>query len=444
MTNKALATLGASALILGAAAIGTGATPFSLAAASSHAQSKEMKLAARYAAKSGTALAKHKLAIAIQYAEAAVTLSPQDPSYRTLLGNAYLRAGRFASARDAFTDSLTLSPADGHTALSLALAQTASGDWAAARKTLDDHADLIPVPDRGLAMALAGDPASAVELLMAAARGPGSDAKTRQNLALSLALAGRWPEAKSVAALDLAPADADARIIQWANFAHPTTASDQVASLLGVTAVADDGQPVALALNAAVPARLPMAATETASEAPAAMAEAAPITDPAPAAEVVAVEAPVEPTATRIVFGPRNPVVQAIPAKAIRAATMPATGGARPAAVTSRPVPAAFSPQSKGNYYVQIGAYENAAIARDGWMRATRRYPALAGQTPSGMSVKSGRGSFYRLSVGGFSQGDANALCAAYRAAKGICFVRTEAGDQIAQWVQAPRQLASR
>ena len=83
-------------------------------------------------------------------------------------------------------------------------------------------------------MALAGDPGGAVEVLTAAARSPEADVKTRQNLALALALAGRWPEAKAVAAVDLSPADVDKRMTQWATFARPAGAADQVSALLGV------------------------------------------------------------------------------------------------------------------------------------------------------------------------------------------------------------------
>jgi len=145
------------------------------------------KQAAADANRGYQALAAHRARQAIGFAEAAVRAAPQDAGYRALLGQAYLQAGRFASARDAFIDTLALSPNDGRSALSLALAQIASGDWANARKTLDDHEALIPAADRGLAMALAGDPATAVELLNAAAHAPEADAKTRQNLALALA-----------------------------------------------------------------------------------------------------------------------------------------------------------------------------------------------------------------------------------------------------------------
>ncbi|WP_204349818.1 hypothetical protein, partial [Klebsiella pneumoniae] len=65
--------------------------------------------------------------------------------------------------------------------------------------------DMIPAADRGLAYALAGDPVKAVEILGPAARAEDATAKTRQNLALALALSGRWAEAKQVASVDVAP-----------------------------------------------------------------------------------------------------------------------------------------------------------------------------------------------------------------------------------------------
>lgn len=466
VTKRTMATLGLSALIFGGAAIGTSLTQASIAVAGA-LDAKAMKQAAGDAAKAQKALASGKIAQAIGFAERAVHFSPQDASYRALLGSAYLRAGRFASARDAFTDSVTLSPADGQIALNLALAQTATGDWASARKTLDDNAALIPVADRGLALALAGDPATAVELLTEAARGPATDAKTRQNLALALALAGRWPEAKSVAALDVTPAEIDDRILQWAAFAHPKAASDQVASLIGVRAVEDQGQPVALALNAHVspqvqsqpqPQQEPQMADAIDNYMPGKPGDPAPAhveVASAPIAEaqpvMVAAAAPEFSARPVIVFGARNPVVQALPAnytpakmgasRRMAAVRVPASVLAASSSVSPAPM---MATPAKGSFFVQLGAFESAGVARDGWMKATRRYPALAGRQPSGASVHTAAGQFYRLSVGGFARGDAVAMCTAYRAHGGSCFVRANAGDQVARWVQAPRQLASR
>ena len=81
-------------------------------------------------------------------------------------------------------------------------------------------------------------------------------------------------------------------------------------------------------------------------------------------------------------------------------------------------------------------------------MRATRRYPAFAAQNPTGMAFKTAAGSVYRLSVGGYTRAEAVAMCSAYRARGGQCFVREGAGDQAASWLasakQPVRQLASR
>lgn len=95
--------------------------------------------------------------LAVSHAEAAVADQPQIAQYRMLLGQSYLKSGRFASARDAFSDALTLEERNGRAALHFALAQIATGDWAGARKTVDAHADTIGTADRGLAMALAGE-----------------------------------------------------------------------------------------------------------------------------------------------------------------------------------------------------------------------------------------------------------------------------------------------
>lgn len=396
-------------------------------------------------AKASKALSKGDGAQAVSFAEAAVALKPQDATYRMLLGQSYLKAGRFTSAHQAFADVLSLTPDNGRAALNLALAQIAEGQWDAARQTLDQHSGTIPARDRGLAVALAGDPAGGVEILMVAARSPDVDAKTRQNLALALALSGRWKEAQSLVAIDVAPAEANKRILQWIAFAKPVSASDQVAALLGVVAVRDDGQPVTLALNATVPVAVAEAApvavdTPVASEAPVAVAAVA--ETPLEAAPAVVADVP-PPSAARVVFAERREVVQVLPQRAERRV---ATIVAKEAFKTKLAVATAAPRQpGKGNWFVQLGAYDSAGVARDAWARATRRHAAFGGYTPNGMAFKAAKRQFYRLSVGGFTRVDAAAMCRAYRASHGVCFIRVGAGDQVAQWVKPVRvEVASR
>ncbi|MEH3123939.1 MAG: hypothetical protein PGN16_18550 [Sphingomonas phyllosphaerae] len=195
------------------------------------------------------ALKQRRWPVAIAHAEQAVAQDGSDGDRRALLGTAYLRAGRFRSAAQAFDDTLALRQADGATALHLALAQIASGQHEAARATLSRYAALIPAADQGLALALAGQPGQGVEVLMAAMRVPGADARTRQNLALALALAGEWPDALFLVGLDLPPAQARQRILDWMRFARPHGPAEQVAVLMKITPALDPGQPEALALQ---------------------------------------------------------------------------------------------------------------------------------------------------------------------------------------------------
>lgn len=438
MNTRAILLGGISALLLGGTMVGCAANGGGMASASDRSGALAAKGAATDAGKAQTALARHEGPVAIGYAEGAVALMPQSAEYRMLLGQSYLQGGRFTSASRAFADTLQLSPTNGKAALNLALAQVATGDWQAARQTLAAHAAIVPAPDRGLALSLAGDTAGGIALLTEVARSPETNAKVRQNLALSFALAGRWQEARVVAAADMAPADVDARLQQWALFAQPATASDQVASLLGVRAVADAGQPVALALNAPAPV-----ATGIPEQALAAVEPVAPQTDAVP------VEVASAPAAgfSKVSFGPRQEVVQALPTMMLRPENGPIKVGSNIASTGHGMATAAYEVKAPatGSWYVQLGAFESAGVARDAWGRASRRFAMLAGHSPNGMTFKANGEDFYRLSVGGFSRSAANSMCRQYRAKGGACFVRQGAGDAMAQWLRKPgMQMASR
>ncbi|MBB3345816.1 tetratricopeptide repeat protein [Sphingomonas sp. BK069] len=357
--------------------------------------------AARHAERARKALVKRRWDRAVREGEIAVADAPADGEHRRLLGVVYLRAGRFASAARAFEDALTLRHDDHAAALDLALTQVALGQWDRARATLAAHAGGIAAPDRGLALALAGDLPGALQVLMPAARLPEADAKTRQNLAFTLALSGQWPQARALAAFDL-PADAvDRRLATWAALAQPRAASDQVAALLSITPASDPGLPVALALVA-----------------------------PAPVATPIAVAAPPPPAFVSQIVPPAAPPLVSRPVPP--AALVPS---ARPAVA---PRPRTLTP---GGYYLQLGAYENAAVARDGWRGALRRWPVLGRLRPTGIAADRSS-SLYRLSVGGVARGDAIQLCRGYRARGGHCFVRLAAGDRPAPWRAGSRLAA--
>jgi hypothetical protein len=259
-----------------------------------------------------------------------------------------------------------------------------------------------------------------VALLSTAAHQGDATAKMRQNLALSLALAGKWPAARAVAAVDVSPADLDARMEQWAALARPHAAADQVAALLGVTPAADAGQPVALALGGA-PAPI--------------LAQVA----PAPAVQLSSAgEAPGF-SGGAVVFGPRAEVAQPLPVNqrgpALAAATVRAERGPAQHAL-------ADAASMHGSWYVQLGAFHTSALAHEAWGKATRRLPALAVNAPTGAAFAARN--VYRLSVGGYSRGAADALCHHFRQAGGDCFVRPGAGDQMAAWLKRPVQVAAR
>ncbi len=461
MKTRVFLSMGLSALVLGGTMVGCSASDggTGIASASNRDDAFAAKAGMANARRAQAALAKRDGDGAVRFAEAAVGMMPQSADYRLLLAQGYLEAGRFTSARQGFADALALAPENGKAALNLALMQTAGGDWQAARLTLAQNAAIIPASDRGLALALAGDAQGAITLLTDVARSSESNAKVRQNLALSLALAGQWQAARVVAATDLAPADVDVRLAQWAAFAQPAAAHEQIAALLGVRAVADAGQPVALALNRA-PLMAPMA---PASGAAPVEALAAATTDESDDRRAFAAVGQDDATATpgvvagfsKVTFAPRREVVQALPSRSPAMMLRDATPRLADRSTSVAPDTAASAvqaaamrsaiPARSGDWYVQIGAYDTVGVAKDAWTRATRRFAAFAGQQPNGMTFRANGDAFYRLSVGGFSRGEADRLCRRYRTTGGACFVREGAGDQMAQWLRkGGMQVASR
>lgn len=299
------------------------------------------------------ALRDGRLAEALSKMEEAVALSPRDVGYRLLLGDIYLKSGRFESARATFGDALTLDPGNVRAGLNSALTLIALGRPQAAGRQLDALPSHAPAADVGLAYALAGRTDRAIEILDDASRRASATPRTRQNLALAHALAGDWRRARAIAAQDLPASEIGPRLQQWAAFARPDSGPAQVASLLGVAPGEDAGQPVHLALAPA--AAEPVAAfaeatvpeTSQASFAPApvytetAYAEPA---APAPAAASVEVAA-AAPAEAPAFWVPTAQAYETAPEPEPAAAPVVVAQASAPVAVqASAPVPAAPAP----------------------------------------------------------------------------------------------------
>lgn len=445
------------------------------------------QMAASQAGEAEKALAARDAGRAVQIAEAAVAADPQNAAHRTLLGRAYLMSGRFDSARTAFEDALTLGSADGRTIVNLSLIHVAQGRTSDAQALLTRHVGTLSAADYGLAMAMAGNPDEAIRMLSQAIHAPGATARERQNLAYAYALAGQWTEARQMASVDLPPLEAAKRVLGWAQMAQPGAESVRVIAMMGVQPRGDDaGLPVRLALAPA-------------TDASAALAEAAPATTPAltDSGEVAApaeiayddapnhaasspstgtdaeASAPAEVAAwsgaiaaaettqpqdnaaavPEFVPAPRAPLkvaVQAAPAPAAAPLARPAAVRAPLKVAKARPVALwkPVEPMNGSAWVVQLGAFSSRDSARAGWSTLVRRNDSL-GQFPVVHSEATiGGQQFYRVAIAGFSdRAGAERVCSTLQARGSACFVR-QGGAEAApsRWAKAVKsvQLAMR
>ncbi len=447
--NKSVALkFAVSALMVGTTMVACGPATSRIASASAKAPKSEQDAASLFA-KAQDSVQKGEYAAGLGFAERAVELSPSDVGYRMILADLYLKNGRFQSAEATFADVQQLDPGNARASFSIALARIALGRPAGAVAELDRLAETASPADIGLAYALAGEPRRAIELLEPAARAAGATGRTRQNLALSYALAGDWDKARVTAAQDLSPADLGARLQQWASLAQPGGGAIQVAALLGVTPAEDSGQPVRLALARpstdafAAAGPLPEPAPETVTAAPAlAQADVAP--EPAPVqvattdlpswvSERAAVEAEAPTEETRPLYAA---AVQAL------VTPEPSVGSARrtieppgPRFEKSRRPARAAVQSGPGRFAVQLGAYSSSSSVERAWAQMLKRF-GFADLTPLSTTVSMpGRGTLHRLSVAGFASREAaGRTCRSIQAKGGACFVRTVAGDAPVRW----------
>ncbi len=392
---------------------------------------------AKSVGKAEVALAKGKASKAVTHAEAAVLASPRDAYTRTLLGNAYLEAGRFASAAQSFDDAIALGDTSPRTAISLALAHVGKGDRAAAIYTLERNEAAIDEADFGLAIALAGQPQRGVHVLSNAIRSGNNTAKTRQNLAYAYAMSGQWREARLMVAEDVPADKVGDRMAEWGAIAHPELYRVRVASLLGVEIADDQGQPVQLALSNN-PSLDMLAAEIPASEPAVVVAQA----DVEPVAPVEEPSAPIE----RIVFdvpatvpeqedpqdeAPRAVIIAALPedeapvaktASAALEAAPPPGASVEPAPKAAKAAPsAAIASLAAGDYNIQLGSYFTLEDAEAGWTKFQAMYPELEGAERVISKARVNGKLYFRVAAVGYAKDSARSMCSSVKGKGGGC-----------------------
>jgi len=427
MKTRTFPTLLASAAILGSSMVGCSGARMdrrpALTADNAAARAPQVE----------RLLARKDFARALLEAEVLVAAWPDEGAYRALLGRAYLANGRYASARQAFSDAMTLGNRDARTIVSLALAETGLGDAAAARDLLVTHIQALPAADYGLAMAMAGNPQEGVRALVEAVRQPDATAQTRQNLAYALALGGAWGQARLMAGQDLSGRDAERRIAQWSQQVASGSVEERVVAMIGVAPRGDDaGLPAHLALNqAAAPVDLAAAAAQDAAPAAAIAASeqrvAALAPPPLPTDSMVVATAMVDEDAAPVVQAPAEPMRQTLRAAFRHSSSGPDAMIARSAMSRVAPLAAPAADADASDWVVQLGAYDSEAVAREKWARIRRANQSLGafGEIHSRFSLN-GR-DYHRLAIRGFSdRASAQAMCGRLRASGQACFVRLD------------------
>ena len=118
MTRNSFKKFATASLI---ALVGIGAPTAAVLASDGDAPAANPGRAARSADRAEQELGRGRGERALRFAEEAVSYSPNDAEYRTLLGQSYLANGRFASAEQSFADARALGASDSRTIIGHAL-----------------------------------------------------------------------------------------------------------------------------------------------------------------------------------------------------------------------------------------------------------------------------------------------------------------------------------
>ena len=404
----------------------------------------------KIAANAQSALSKGSPDKAIALAEQAVLADPRNAAYRTLLGTAYLRAGRFEAARQAYDEAMQLGEDSGKSALSLALSDIALGRTADAADTLNTYRDTIPASDYGLAMAMAGQTQTGVAALTDALRHGENTPKVRQNLAYAYALDGSWREAKLMTQQDVPADKVNARLQSWAAMASPEDTRRRVATLIGAPLRTDSGQPTALALaNFPAASQLADEAAGKASDQTAATAaDKATDADGSALAKAAVAALPAAPAAAP---QPSLADASSVPAKAqLAAIDLPPSNAAAhfagaPRMISTPVVQPVSASAQHGSHLVQLGAFSSAEGAQRAWRHFSARQPGLGSYRSQITQVTVKGRTFWRVQAAGFSGfALARQMCQSVKAKGGACLVMAEPRTMTPQGRPAATRMAQR
>ncbi len=403
---------------------------------------------------SSSALASGERHVAVLNAETAVAADPQNGAHRVALGNAYLDAGRFASAEAAFDEAMTLGENSPRVALSLALSLAGQAKYAQAGALLDAWEGMIAHADIGLAYALAGQPERGIHIMSNAIRAGENTSKLRQNLAYAYAVDGRWRDARVMVSQDVPAGEVGDRMAEWASLATAEAYQYRVASLLQVpVTVNDPGRPMHLAL-VNEPGDMQLAVHDTpdpqtelaAVETPAAQTENVgfqPVAEPAeryanvPQASAVTVEEQAIKRDTfdaqfAAAFAPSDPVretLTGVTTDTARFISEPVVQSSPQRDQTPHsPKSSAVTDTQDGTHLIQLGSFRTERAALRAWDIYQSRFPELADhQRVITQAMVNGK-RHYRVSASGFDRVASRNMCNR---------VKSKSGDGCISWAAA-------
>ncbi len=179
-------------------------------------------------------LAQYQQAVAVMQ-NAAIAM-PNDREVLALYGRTLADAGRFQEAAKVLANAHTPDRPDWRIYNVQGTVADQLGDYAGAQAFYDSALQIVPgeptvLSNVGLSYALQKRLDEAEKVLREAAANPRSDARVRANLAMVLALEGKFQESEEVARRDLSPDDAAANVAYVRSMVTQANSWQQIKSL---------------------------------------------------------------------------------------------------------------------------------------------------------------------------------------------------------------------